>query len=357
MADKIIDGHMHINQWLRKDGKNVFEVLNEYLSTNSIFAVDNMSCSNNGDLWSGYEMDQSILGSIAKLENPYVFNHGCMYIPKDPAESKKYDFKSQLEELMEIGVDGVKICDFKPDAYKKLYVESRLQEYDDYIGYCERYNVHMCWHVADPQYFWDESKVSEEIKSIGWFYGDGTYPTYEKLIGFAYEMIDRHPKLNVLLAHAFFKGGSPDEVDALLDKYPNVCIDLAPGGEMFEGFGEHYEKWSTIFRKHSDRFFYATDAATSYSKEGMYGLAQKVLRFLKTDDVFNFSDKYVAHGLKLEGQHLENVLYKNHEMVVGAKPKPIDKKALKKYIDRYLPLMPDSKNKQMTEEYYRKNLL
>lgn len=120
-----------------------------------------MCSSNNGKLWDGYEPDQSILGAIAKLENPDIFMHGCMYIPQEPDERKNFRFKDQLDELMEVGIDGVKICDFKPDSYRLFEVEKNIEEYDEYIGYCEKYDVHMCWHVADPEDFWDEDKVSD----------------------------------------------------------------------------------------------------------------------------------------------------------------------------------------------------
>jgi len=346
---------MHIPQWIRNDGKSAFDVIETYRQNNDIAYVDNMCSSNNANLWNGYEMDQSILGAIAKLENPNVFAHGCLYIPQDPAQFKKYDFKSQLEELMELGMDGIKICDFKPDAYKILNVANHLDDYDAYIGYCEKYNVHMCWHVADPDFFWDASRVTDRIRELGWFYGDGTYPSYEELIGFAYQMIEKHPNLRVLLAHAFFKSNEPDEVENLLSNHPNVCIDLALGKEMFDGFRTHYDKWYAIFRKYSDRFIYATDASTTQSDDSMSNRAKSVLRFLQTDDTFSYANVHTAHGIKLEPSHLENILYKNHEKAVGTIPREINKTALKKYIDRYLPLMPDSRNKQLTEAYCRKN--
>lgn len=354
---KKIDGHMHITQWLRQDGKTAFEVIDEYCQNNDIAYVDNMACSNNANLWGGYEMDQSIIGAIAKLENPHVFSHGCLYIPQDVEKTKEYDFVSQLEELMELGMDGVKICDFKPDAYKILSVEKRLDEYEKYISACEKYHVHMCWHIADPDFFWDADKVSEEIKNVGWFYGNGTYPSYEKLISHAYQFLDSHPDLHVQLAHAFFKSESPKEVETLLRTHPHVQIDLAPGGEMFTGFRLYHDEWYRIFRDYSDRFVYATDTSTSYSPDWMTRLAGNVLRFLTTEDEFDYSDDIHAHGIGLTGEQLDNVLYRNHERAVGSTPRPIDKKALKRYIERYLPLMADSPNKHMTEEYYRKNLL
>lgn len=357
MAGKIIDAHMHIPQWISHNGSTVFDSIHRYQDSNSIACVDNMCCTNNGDLWSGYEMDQSILGAIAKLENPGVFTHGCLYIPKDHSLVPQYDFADQLEEMMEIGLDGVKICDFKPDAYKLIGVDSLMEQYEKYIGCCERYGVHMCWHVADPQACWDPELVTDYARKVGWFYGDGDHPTYEQFTEMTYRLLDMHPNLNVMLAHVFFKSFEPQEIETLLKKYPHVTIDLAPGWEMVEGFRTHYDAWYRIFREYSDRFLYATDASMNIDGARADTLARDVLRFLTTDDTFEVAGGRVAHGIALEQDHLDRILYRNHEDRVGKQPKAINKQALKRYIDRYLPLMPDSRNRRLTEEYYRKNLL
>jgi len=358
MKNRLIDGHMHISQWHRYDGKSVFDVIREYQEKHNIIAVDNMCCTNNGNLWESFEVDQNILGAIAKIENPSVFTHGCLYIPNNPPRNMKIDVKNQLEEIMELGLDGVKICDFKPDAFRLFNVEEHLEEYDEYIGLCEKYKIHMCWHVADPATFWDPDKVSEYAKKVGWFYGDSSFATYDRLTKLAYDFLDAHPKLNVTLAHMFFKGKSPDEMSALLGKYPNVSVDFAPGMEMFSDFMSEHGKWYDIFRKYSDRFIYATDTTIPVTSESLSdNRVQWVLRFLETDEEFEMNSTVITRGIKLEKCHLENILYKNHQKVVGEKPKPINKEALKKHIQRYLPCMPDSKNKQLTEEYYRKELL
>ena len=215
----------------------------------------------------------------------------------------------------------------------------------------------MCWHIADPQVFWDPDKVSEKTKAKGWFYGDGTYPSYEKLIDLAYTFLDHHPKLNLLLAHMFFKSFEPDEIVNLLEKYPNVCLDFSLGWGMFNGFRTHYEKWCRIFRSYSDRFVFATDAATNAAAESLQNRVGYVRRFLETDDEYFVRENCTAHGVKLEHEHLEKILYKNHERTVGKAPAPINQVALKKHIERYLPLMPNTKNRALTEAYYRKKLL
>ena len=126
---------------------------------------------------------------------------------------------------------------------------------------------------------------------------------------------------------------------------------------MFDGFRTHYEKWYGIFRKYSDRFIFATDATMSVSSDYLNSLAQYVLRFLTTEDEFAVHGNHSAKGIALEEIHLENILYKSHENTVGKAPEEINKKALKRYIQRYLPLMPETQNKHLTEDYYRKNLL
>jgi hypothetical protein len=163
----------------------------------------------------------------------------------------------------------------------------------------------MCWHIADPDFFWDKDKIPQNFKNKGWCYSDSKYVSYDKLITYAYDLIKRHPKLHVLLAHAFFKSNEPKEVDALLKNNPNVCIDLAPGSEMFDGFRKNYDDWYSIFRKHSNRFLFATDG-TGSNLERITTLTNNVLRFLQTDDEFNFNTLYVAKGIKLENEYLEN---------------------------------------------------
>lgn len=357
MMNKIIDGHMHISQWQRRDGKSIFDIIREYCQTHNIEYVDNMCCSNNGTLWDSFEADQNILGAIAKIECPSVFTHGCLYIPDNPPKNVKFNVKDQLEEMMEIGFDGVKICDFKPDAYKLFDVDSHLEEYDEYIGLCEKYGVHMCWHVADPTTFWEADKVSEYAKQAGWFYGDGKHATFEYLMNLTYRFLDSHPNLNVTLAHMFFIGKYPDQMTALLEKYPNVTIDFAPGTAMFSDFMLNHKAWSGIFRKYSDRFLYATDATLGVTSEGMANeIVEYVQKFLATDEEFTISYAPVhSKGIGLEKEHLENILFKNHSRIVGTSPRPINKQALKKHAERFLPLLPDTQNTHLAHEYLRAN--
>ncbi len=357
---KRIDAHMHVCQWYIKDGRTAFEALRTYQKEAGIDAVDIMCCSNQGNLWSGYEMDQNIIAAITKMEVPSTYIHGCMYIPKflpDGSLPAGFDFEDQLAELKEIGFDGVKFCEFKPDSYKVHQMERREEAFEKYFGWCEAHHFPMCWHIADPDSFWDADRVPEWARNANWAYTDGTYPSYESLCEKTYALLDRHPNLHVMLAHAFFLSEHPDQVRALLRKYPRVTLDLAPGWEMFDGFRLYHDDWYEIFRTWSDRILYATDATMDSGTEYCGLIADRVYRFLATDETFGTPGNHTARGIRLEEEHLEKILCTNARRIVGAQPRPIDRSALREYIRKYLPIMPETRNKAMIEDYLKRHLL
>ncbi len=353
-----IDAHMHIAQWYLPDGTTAFDVLRQYRKDNGIDAVDNMCCSNQNNLWGGYEADQNIIAAIMKLEVPSSYIHGAMFIPDIPAEQpipREFDFVSQAEELRAIGFDGFKVCEYKPDSYKLHHMESRAEEFERYFDYCEREDIPMCFHVADPEYFWDKSKLPEWVVKRGWCYDDPSFARFDDLISDTLGILDRHPKLRVMLAHAFFHSHYPERVRALFEKYPNITLDLAPGWEMFEGFRENYDDWYEIFRTYSNRILFATDATLTSGIGYISQIAERVGRFLETDETFETGGNHIAHGIALDGEALENLNFRNAERIVGAEPRPLDRQLLGAYIKRYLPLLPETRNKRAIEEYYRKN--
>ena len=72
------------------------------------------------------------------------------------------------------------------------------------------------------------------------------------------ELFTIEPRLKVIWAHAGMTSG-PQAVGALLDRYPNLWVDLAirngdvaPGGQLDPG-------WRAVFLRHPDRFLAGTD--------------------------------------------------------------------------------------------------
>ncbi len=359
MSIKKIDAHAHIAQWYCPDGTTAFDAVRQYLRRGNLESIDNMCCSSNSNLWGGFERDQSILAAIVKLEVPETYAHGCMFIPThgETADPKLFDYAEQTEMLMAMGFDGIKICEFKPDSYKYHKMDSLVERFESCFSYCEKHDVPMCWHVADPDSFWDADRVPESAASAGWFYGDGTYPEYNDLYLTAYGILDRHPNLRVVLAHAFFLSNAPERMRGIFEKYPNVSIDLAPGWEMFDGFREQYEAWGDIFRTYSDRILMATDGCVTEGLDFPLTAGERVAEFLTGTDITTVPWGCTIHGIGLEKAHANKIMYENCRRIVGDAPKQIDRAVLREYIKRYLPIVPESRNTVAITEYYKKNLM
>ncbi len=358
MANKL-DAHMHITQWYANNGERSIDVLDKYCKSAGLDGADIMCCSNNRDLWDGYEADQCILAAITKNELPNTYIHGCMMLPnlvKSGDVPEAFDFKYQLDMLMSMGFDGIKCCEFKPDSFKINEMAKNMEEFEVYFDHCEKKDIPMCWHVADPEEFWDVNLAPKFAVEAGWVYCDGSFPSYDELYGITYGILDRHPNLRVMLAHAFFLSEYPEKMVALLEKYPNVTIDLSPGWEMFKGYKNHYDEWYNIFRKYSDRFHFATDADMFFGDGEALHLASNVLRYLETTDEYITPCDHFTRGIALEREHLDKILVGNTKRLLGNTPKALDRAVLKEYAKTFMPYIPESKNKTEIEKYLKKNI-
>jgi len=94
------------------------------------------------------------------------------------------------------------------------------------------------------------------------------------------ELFTLEPRLKVIWAHAGMSSG-PQAVGALLDRYPNLWVDLAirngdvaPGGTLDPG-------WRAVFLRHSDRFLAGTDTWVTSRWEALPGSVAEVRAYLK----------------------------------------------------------------------------
>jgi Amidohydrolase len=93
------------------------------------------------------------------------------------------------------------------------------------------------------------------------------------------ELFTLEPRLKIIWAHAGMSSG-PQAVDALLDRYPNLWVDLAirngdvaPGGTLDPG-------WRAVFLRHPDRFLAGTDTWITSRWEALPGSVTEVRGYL-----------------------------------------------------------------------------
>ena len=49
-----------------------------------------------------------------------------------------------------------------------------------------------------------------------------------------------------------------------MEEYPNLCLDIVSGTEMYFNFSQDPDRWRKFFIKYQDRILYGTDNANLY---------------------------------------------------------------------------------------------
>ena len=176
------------------------------------------------------------------------------YDVRDTAEG----YLAQAKALWEMGFDGVKILDGKPKMRKNL--GRRLDDpiFDPFYAYLQEHDIPVTMHLGDPPEYWDINKISEYALKVGW-YCDETYPTLEEMRGEVLGILDKFPRLRLTMAHFFFLSQNLEACADLFTRYPTLCFDLTPGGEMFENFSKRPDDWRAFFIRFADRISLGTD--------------------------------------------------------------------------------------------------
>lgn len=247
----VIDSHVHIET---TDGALTLKMLEEFrnIGIKEIAALS-VVCS------PSYGIEQNLLMLKWKRDSKDVKIRafGCFHEVDCYAE---IPYEKQAEALLDMGCDGFKFLQMKPNYHKIIGKGVCDPSYDKAFSLMEERGVPVNLHVADPDGFWDITKMSPAQIARGWFYGDGNYMPYADYYKQVFAMLDKHPRLNVVLAHFFFLANNIDEARRVMDKYPNVKFDLTPHPAMYLEFSENIDAWRDFFIEHQDRIMYGTDS-------------------------------------------------------------------------------------------------
>ena len=249
---------------------------------------------------------------------------GCFH-ELDPYKDIPYE--KQYEKLMELGCDGIKFIQMKPDRRKPIGKGINHPSYDAAFSMMEADGTPVTIHSGDPQSHWDINQLSEYGIRHGWYYGDSSFPSCEQIYSEDFEMLDKHPGLSVTFAHFFFLSEQPERVRRIFEKYPNVKFDLTPGGEMYLGFSKDIDYWHDFFEEYSDRILFGTDCNDIKAIAANESLTDSVREVLYHDrGVYNMPiyGGYTVKGLDLSEKAFENICYSNYLRFAGRELKPID---------------------------------
>jgi predicted TIM-barrel fold metal-dependent hydrolase len=171
-----------------------------------------------------------------------------------------------LERSIQAGARGVKISKGLglgyawPDQTRVAVDDARL---DPVFERAAKMGVPVAIHVGDPVAFWDpvtpdNERFDELSLNPQWsLAGREGIPSHKELMAEAERRYARHSNLTFIAVHVAGHPEDLDAVDALLDRNPNVYVDLAA---RVPELGRHPpDRARAFFEKHQDRILFGTD--------------------------------------------------------------------------------------------------
>ena len=285
--------------------------------------------------------------------------------------------------MLSCGCDGIKMLEGKPQLRKALPVPGFDEPcWEDFWQFAEESQTPLLWHVNDPAAFWDRENIPAWAEKAGWFY-DESYINNEAQYTQVLNVLERHPRLKVILAHAFFMSEDLDRLGDILSRYPDVMTDLTPGIEMYDAFSQRPEQTRDFFETFGDRIIYGTDTGSRFVYGGRGKTFDEKENTRRHEIVRDFlfgtepriisADGHFVHDrpdflmmpLGLAGERLDAILSGNFMRFIGGAPKKTDREAaldeclrLKKAEPEALRLgfKSNLRNIERAEKYLRKEL-
>ncbi len=249
---------------------------------------------------------------------------------RDTAEN----YRRQAEAAYAMGCDGFKMLEGKPDYRKELGKPLDDPSLWSFYAFMEEKGLPILMHLGDPREFWDRERIPQWALERGWLYDDSFVP-FEETVREVERVLERFPRLHLILAHFFFTSDDPAYAERFMERFPNACLDLTPGCEMYTNFSRNSAWWREFFLKYSDRILYGTDiynwTADGRTTENRYAHAVNLQRqFLERTESFTayWPRETFDHPFGLPDEVLDNLYYNNFVRLCGNNPRPINGDAI-----------------------------
>ncbi len=175
-------------------------------------------------------------------------------------------------------------------------------------------------HVADPVAFFDpldeHNERWEELQAHpDWQFPSPPYPSFESVVTGLANLVARHPGTTFVGAHVGCYSENLAWVSALLDRCPNLYVDIAA---RISELGRQPYSARRFCLAYADRILFGIDVGPDLDTYRRY------YRFLETDDeYFNYSGREIPdqgrwciHGLYLPDDVLQKIYSANAQRIL-----------------------------------------
>jgi predicted TIM-barrel fold metal-dependent hydrolase len=266
------------------------------------------------------------------------------------------DLPGQVERFQKLGFDGLKIFLGKPSFQRELGLKLSDSEVLSALKRAESLGMPVLIHIADPLVFWSYESVPGFIPP-GWEQavtsggGSGGIPSYAELQQQAVEVLQACPDLNVIFPHLLSMGQDLSRLAEILETYPRVYLDLAPGLYFYYELDRQRSAAREFFTRYRDRVLFGTDAFwfpqwfsefPPASVEDNLNRGRQLLRFLESEE--ELDNPFVptrriqerVRGLGLEKDTMRRICCSNFLELYPRTPRKIDPLSCLEYLDDFV---------------------
>lgn len=250
----------------------------------------------------------------------------------------EYDTGEETRKLWELGLDGMKMIENKPDQRKRLGIRQDDPRLAGMYQAAAELDIPMLIHVNDPAVNWDPEACPQWARDAGYCYADGSFESYDTILRETVQMLRENPGVRVCMAHLFFLSDHEPVLRRLMEKYPNLNLDITAGTEMYYAFHKAPELWHQFFLDYSDRILFGTDncyPAGEYDRKIAREINELEKNFLTRSDCFPLWDT-VIQGAGLPEKAVQKITRENFLRFAGSHPRKLNREKAAAYLQARL---------------------
>ena len=197
-----------------------------------------------------------------KLLHPdTTFVFGCLDVTVYETNPRNcgHHFVQRARKLMRMGCDGIKLLEGKPTLRRRFPIpDFDSPAWEPFWAYAERKQIPLLWHVNDPEQYWNPDAVPVHARNSGWGYGPEDVNN-EAQYRQVWNVLLRHPCLNLTLPHLFFLSAQLPRLAEWMDRFSRLRLDITPGIELYDNLSQTPAETRAFFLRFSDRIQYGSD--------------------------------------------------------------------------------------------------
>lgn len=272
-----------------------------------------------------------------------VYSGLAVGLPGIPRDAESY--VQQVKDMMDAGFDGVKMW------INGSTKESWGFELDDVVldpmwNYLEETQFPLLIHVGNTVN-WPENSPAAKKKQASTIKNEATN---EPLYGRMERVLEKHPKMNIVIPHLYFMCEEKERLAGLMEKFPCLKLDICPGTAMFYYMSQDIPFWRNFFVKYQDRILYGTDNFLQHSKPGTQ--AAEVRWYLETNEtkVCHFFDNdewgFAITGIGPLEENVLKKIYKENFVKTRGAVRPVNTEKAIAFFEKELQQMESMTERQ-----------